>query len=121
MLIPFLKLEKVEELELIPANRRMNRAVSRGFINYARDFIIRNGQLEGSVSIHKDDSIYHTIALMFDDTDRMAADIEFFLDTQLDYLPGYRSGMLRAARWAEWLKDGTDSHSSYNNLFLYIL
>lgn len=84
VLIPFLKLEKVE---LIPANRRMNRAVGCGFINYARDFIMRNGQLEGNVSIYKDDSKYRTIAPMFDNTDRMTADIEFFLDTQLDYLP----------------------------------
>lgn len=108
-LVPFLKCEKVEKCEVIPANRRMNRAVSRGFINYACDLIMRNGQVEGNVSIYKGVPRYCTIAPMFDNTDRMAADIEVFLDTQLDY--GCTSSTLRVARWAEWFKDGTDGHS----------
>lgn len=79
----------------------MNRAVGRGFINYAHDFIMRNGQLEGNVSIYQGDPKYRTIAPMFDDTDQMAVDIEFFLDTLLDYLPGYIPGILRVAYRAE--------------------
>ena len=48
---------------------------------------------------------------MFNNTDSMMTDTEFFLDTQLDYLPGYTSDILRASRWAEWFKDGTNGHT----------
>lgn len=58
---------------------------------------------------------------MFNNTDSMMADTEFFLDTQLDNLPGYTSDMLRVSRWAEWFKDGTNGHSPYSDWFLYIL
>lgn len=99
----------------------MQRAISNGFLHYSHDFIIRGGALKGNVSIYKDTRQYATIAPMFNNTDGMMADTEFFLDTQLDHLPGYTSDMLRASRWAEWFKDGTNGHSPYSDWFLYIL
>lgn len=117
--IPFLKLKNVKGLTVLPSNRRMERAVHRGFINYGSDFIIRNGELEGNASIYKDEPAYATSSPMFNDINHMIADIEFFFDTKLDHLPGCTSDMLRLCRWAEWFKDGTDIYSPYGNCFLY--
>lgn len=44
--IPFLKLKGVQSLEIFPANKRMQRAISNGFLYYSHDFIIRGGGIE---------------------------------------------------------------------------
>lgn len=92
----------------------MKRAVNRGFINY-------DGDLEGNISIYKNDPSYATVAHLFHDIDEMRADIEFFLDAQRDFLPGCMEDMLHLSQWAEWFKDGTAGKSPYSNWFLYIL
>ncbi|OJJ38140.1 hypothetical protein ASPWEDRAFT_734279 [Aspergillus wentii DTO 134E9] len=124
VLIPFLRLQEVNNLEIIPSGPRMKRAVSQGFIKYACEFINQNGDelyLSGENISFPDDPKYATITPMFRHVRELADDMEFFLDTQLDYLPGYTADILRLRRLMDWFCRSPTDYSPYAKWFLYIL
>ena len=117
--IPFIaRLDDVNSMQIIPSGRRMNRAVQRGFLEYGRDFIVNNaGQQQGNVSTYSRDPKYSTIARLFDNTQLLRVDMEFFLDTELDHLPGHTADMLRLKRFATWFDEGNWGSSRYTSKF----
>lgn len=95
--------------------------MSRGFVNYGRNFIVKDEDINGNVSVYRYDPGCATISPVFNNITRMMADIELFLDIQLDELPGYTADMFRVSRWAEWFEDETKFYSPYCEWFLEIL
>lgn len=82
-------------------------AVDWGFINYRRDFILHNGfQEENSRPMHHADQEHRDIVCLFDNIESLILDTKFFLDTELDIIPGGKTDMLRLERYATWFPDG---------------
>ncbi|OJK01951.1 hypothetical protein ASPACDRAFT_58349 [Aspergillus aculeatus ATCC 16872] len=93
--LPFCQLCNVKSLHIVPSTRRMDRAIDWGFINYGRDFILNNGHKNYNDGPLSQDPQYRDVVPLFDNLDGTIRDMQFFLDTHLDLLPGDTAAMLR--------------------------
>ncbi|RAH80322.1 hypothetical protein BO86DRAFT_433340 [Aspergillus japonicus CBS 114.51] len=93
--LPFCRLCNVKSLHIVPSSRRMDRVIDWGFINYGRDFILNNGYETYNDGTLSQDPRYRDVVPLFDDLNGTIRDMQFFLDTRLDLLPGDTAAMLR--------------------------
>jgi hypothetical protein len=87
VIIPFCRLQSVQELLVVDGSEQDN-AMDRTIIDYAMTFISKNGSMSSGKPKAIIEGEYAAIDRYFANIDCWVTDMAFFLDTELDTLPG---------------------------------
>ncbi|KAL4889837.1 hypothetical protein BDV59DRAFT_195349 [Aspergillus ambiguus] len=117
--LPFCRLVRARKIELVRVTPNGCKAqIDDRFLEYGCDFIINNGYKTRNTSVLRNDWKYRYIAPEFDNIDKILVDIDFFLENQLDDLPGHTAAMLRLDRFANWFPTKYPYESQYQRRYL---
>ena len=100
--LAFCQLRNVRRIRVQTESRQLDDAADWALIRYGCQFLehgICEEHEDSQVNLHPEHS---DLASLFNDIPAQITDLDFFLDTRLDTLPGWVAAMLRRDRFAGW-------------------
>lgn len=109
-------------MDVLPDTRALDRAADWRLIDYGRDFIQKDGYANYNDSLaYSSDPRYVDLVRVFENIDTLFFDIDFFLDTSLDCLPGRTAAMLRVHRFSRRFPKEDSKDSLYHKQLLFTI
>lgn len=100
--LPFCQLRNVGRIRVQTKTRKLDEAADWTLVKYGCDFLVHGGGEEHNDLESSSNPETRELARRFGNLQALVMDTEFFLDTQLDTLPGRVAAMLRRDRFAGW-------------------